>query len=36
MFCESCGRIIYCVPPPVESDENGPGATESQAVESNP
>ncbi|HVX66426.1 MAG TPA: C4-type zinc ribbon domain-containing protein [Bryobacteraceae bacterium] len=35
MFCESCGRIIYYTPPPVESDENGPGAAESQAVESN-
>ncbi len=36
MFCESCGRIIYYTPPPVETDELGPGATESQAIESNP
>ncbi len=36
MFCESCGRIIYCNPPATETDELGPGAAESQTIESNP
>jgi hypothetical protein len=25
MLCESCGRILYYTPPPVEVDELGPG-----------
>ena len=29
MFCESCGRIIYYTPPPVEVDQVEPGAAES-------
>jgi predicted nucleic acid-binding Zn-ribbon protein len=36
MCCESCGRIIYYIPPPVEVDEMGPGAAESHSVETNP
>jgi predicted nucleic acid-binding Zn-ribbon protein len=34
MLCESCGRILFYTPPPVEFDELGPGAqTESEAIE---
>lgn len=37
MFCESCGRIMFYTPPPVEVDELGPGAQgESPSVETNP
>jgi uncharacterized protein len=37
MFCESCGRIMFYTPPPVEVDEAGPGAQdESRPVETNP
>lgn len=39
MFCESCGRIIYYTPPPVEVDEMGPGAQkapETHPLETNP
>jgi predicted nucleic acid-binding Zn-ribbon protein len=37
MFCESCGRIMFYTPPPVEADELGPGAQGgSPSVETNP
>jgi predicted nucleic acid-binding Zn-ribbon protein len=34
MYCESCSRILYYTPPPVEVDELGGGEQAPQAVES--
>ena len=34
MYCETCGRILYYTPPPVEVDELGGGEQASPAVES--
>jgi hypothetical protein len=34
MYCESCGRILYYTPPPVEVDELGPGGQAPPQAES--
>lgn len=36
MYCESCGRMLFYTPPPVEVDELGPGSqAEGSPIESN-
>jgi predicted nucleic acid-binding Zn-ribbon protein len=36
MYCESCDRILYYTPPPVEVDELGPGEQSPPSAESHP